>query len=108
MFGLIRLTLFQTEYGISSGPGAEEGEDLARARAISSRRRGTTLGCLKSLPRGGGGGLGGKKGSSQAFVVDTGSSAPGMGGKRGVFLGVTNCLAVHMLCGVVLARKSAQ
>jgi len=34
--GFMRLTLFHTEYGIPSGPGAEEGEDLERASLISS------------------------------------------------------------------------
>ena len=34
-------TLFQTEYGTPSGPGAEVGEDLARVAAISALVRGT-------------------------------------------------------------------
>jgi len=38
--GLMRLTFFHTEYGIPSGPGAEEGENLKRASLISSSVRG--------------------------------------------------------------------
>ena len=41
--GLTAFTFFQTEYGTPSGPGAEEGEDLARAAAISSLLRGPQL-----------------------------------------------------------------
>ena len=37
-------TLVQTEYGTLSGPGVKEGEDLARAAAISSLMRGTAEG----------------------------------------------------------------
>ena len=52
--------------------------------------------------------LGGKKWSSRAWLILTGSEVPGREGNLGVFLGATNCLAVQMLFGEVLARKSAQ
>ena len=35
-----------------------------------------------------------------------GESASGSEGKRGVLRGATNFLAVHMSCGVVLARNA--
>jgi len=59
--GFILLTLFQTEYGIPSGPGAEVGEHLESADDISSGVRGGAVLC--GLSRGGGekGSLGGKK-----------------------------------------------
>ena len=41
-------------------------------------------------------------------MISTGELASGRLGKRGVLRGVTNFFAVHMLWGVVLARKSAQ
>ena len=101
-------TFFQTEYGIPSGPGAEEGEDLARAAAISSLVRGSADGWGWRRPRVGSSGLGGKKWSRRALLISTGESAPGRSGKRGVLRGVTNFFAVQMLWGVVLARKSLQ
>jgi len=42
--GLMRFTLFHTEYGTPSGPGAEEGELLARASLMSSTVRRTAEG----------------------------------------------------------------
>ena len=54
-------TFFQTEYGTPSGPGAEEGEDLARAAATSSLVRGGAEGCWWRRPRVGSSGFGGKK-----------------------------------------------
>jgi len=42
------------------------------------------------------------------LFIETGSEAPGREGNLGVFLGATNCLAVLMLFGEILARKSAQ
>ena len=91
-----------------SGPGAEEGEHLLRAFFISSEERGTAFPCGKSLPLGGGCGLGGKKCWRRASFMVVGVSAPGSVGNRGVFQGATYCLAVQMFWGVVLARKSAQ
>jgi len=40
--------------------------------------------------------------------MDNGSVTPGRDRNRGVFLGATNCLEVHMLGDVILVRKSAQ
>ena len=101
-------TLFQTEYGTPSGPGAEEGEDLARAAAISSLVRGTAEGCRWRRPGIGSSGFGGKKWVRRASLISTGELAPGRSGNRGVLRGVTNFFAVQMLWGVVLARKSVQ
>jgi len=58
---LIRLTFFHTAYGILSGPGAEEGEDLGRASLISSLVRGVAEGLLFRGPLLCRGSLGGKK-----------------------------------------------
>jgi len=40
--------------------------------------------------------------------MEIGSEGLGREGNLGVFLGATSCLAVQMLFGEVLARKSAQ
>ena len=106
--GLMRFTFFHTEYGIPSGPGAEEGELLERASLISSFVRGGAEGFLARRPLLGRGVFGGKKWFRSALLIETGSSASGREGNLGVFLGATNCLAVQMLSGVVFARKSAQ
>ena len=106
--GLVVFTLFQTEYGTQSGPGAEEGEDLARAAAISSLVRGTAEGFRWRRPRVGSSGFGGKKWSRMALLISARELAPGRSGNRGVLRGVTNFFAVQMSCGVVLARKLVQ
>ena len=106
--GLVVFTFFQTKYGTPSGPGAEEGEDLARAAAISSLVRGTAKGCQWRQPRVGSSAFGGKKWSRRALLISTGELAPGISGNRGVLRGVTNFFAVQILWGVVLARKSVQ
>ena len=51
---------------------------------------------------------GGKKWSSSAWLILTGSEAPGREGNLGVFLGATSCLALQMLFGQILERMSAQ
>ena len=51
---LVILTLFQTEYGTPSRPGAEEVEDLARVAAISSLVRGRLRGVGGGGPVSGG------------------------------------------------------
>ena len=51
--------------------------------------------------------LGGQKWSSSTWLILTGSVPPGREGNLGVLLGATSCLAVQMLFGEVLARKSA-
>ena len=54
-------TFFHTEYGTPSGPGAEEGEDLARALEISSLVSGTAEGSRWRGSLGWSTGLGAKK-----------------------------------------------
>ena len=106
--GLTAFTVFHTEYGTPSGPGAETGEDLASAAAISSLVRGSAEGWRWRRSRVGSSGFGGKKWSRRALFSSCGEVALGRSGKRGVLRGGTNFLAVHMLWGVVLARKSVQ
>ena len=101
-------TLFQTEYGTPSGPGAEEGEDLARAAAISSLVTGTAEGYLCRRLRVGSSGFVGKKWAWRASLISSGESAPGRSGNCGVFQGVTNFFAVQMFWGLVLATISVQ
>ena len=95
------------EYGIPSGPGAEDGEDLQRASLISSLVRGVTEGFYCTRPMLGRGSLGGKKLSRWALLIATGFEASGREGNLGVFLGATNCLAFQMLFREVFARISA-
>jgi len=106
--GLMRVTFFHTEYGIPSGPGAEEGELLERASLISSFVRGEADGFFARHPLLRRGFLGGKKWFRSALLIATGSEASGREGNLGVFLGATNCLAVQILSREVFARKSAQ
>jgi len=106
--GLTRLTRFHTEYGIPSGPGAEEGEDLERASLISFLERGIAEGSFVRLPLPGRGFLGGKRWSSGVLVIATGSEGQWREGNLQICLGATSCLAVQMLFGEVFARKSAQ
>jgi len=63
--GLILLTCFQVEYGIPSGPGAEVGEHLESAAAISSVVKGGAVLWGLSLSGGVKGSLGEKKWSSR-------------------------------------------
>ena len=102
------LIFFQTEYGTPSGPGADVGEDLARAALISSLVSGMAEGCWWRRARSGSSGFGGKKWFRRAVLISTGDSAPGRSGNRGVLRGATNFFAVQMLWRVVLARKSVQ
>ena len=59
--GLLRWTFFHTEYGIWSGPGAEEFEDLARTLEISSGVTGWYESYLWRVRGGAGWVRGGKK-----------------------------------------------
>ena len=106
--GSMLITLFKTEDGTPSGSGAEEGEDLASAAAISSLVSGTAEWLRWRRPLGGSSAFGGKMWLRRASLISTGELAPGNSGKRGVFLGATNFFAVQILWGVVFARKSAQ
>jgi len=65
-------------------------------------------GSLMGRPLLGRGSWGGKKRSSSPLLIVTGSQAPGREGNLGVFLWATSCLAVQMLFGEVLVRKSAR
>ena len=58
-----------------SGPRAEEGEDLERARLISSPVRGVAEGFFFRRPLLGRGSLGGKKWSRSALLIATGPEA---------------------------------
>jgi hypothetical protein len=60
--GAALLIRFQTPYGMESGPGAEEGEEDARAAAISDGSKGEESVYGRSIRQGGGWGLGGKNG----------------------------------------------
>jgi len=102
----MRLTFFQTKYGMPFGPGAEEGEDLLSGSLISSLVRWSPDGSCDRHPLEGRGSFDGKKGARRALLMVTGSEAPGREGN--VFLLAMNCLAVQMFWVLVLARKSAQ
>jgi len=108
MLALIRLTLFHTEYGTPLGLGAQVGKDLAIASLTLSLARGTSEGSCVRRPLCSRGSLGGKKRSNNALLIVTGLEAPGREGNLELFLGAKNCLAVQMLFGEVLERKSAQ
>jgi len=90
------------------GPGAEEREDLERASLISSPVRGVAEAFFFNRPLLGRGSLGGKKWSRNALLIATRLEASGSEGNLGVFVQTTSCLAVHMLFGEVLGRKSAE
>jgi len=74
-----------------SGPGAEEGEDLESASLISPFVRGVAEGFFLRRPLLGRGSLGGRKWSSSALLIATGSETLGREGNLGVFLGATSC-----------------
>ena len=95
-------------YGVwdPSGPGAEEGEDLARVWVISSLERGRAEGALLRRPLQGMMPLRGKKWSCSTLVIVTGSEASRRERNLGAWLWVTSCLAVQMVFGEVLARRS--
>jgi len=75
---------------------------------MSSSVRGLAEGFFFRRPLLGRGSLGGKKWSRSALLIATGPKALAREGNLGVSLGVTSCLAVHMLFREVFARKSAQ
>ena len=61
MSGAMRCRDFQTEYGMVSGPGAEEGEHFVKAAEISSAERAVQSAKGRRMERRGHGGCGGKK-----------------------------------------------
>ena len=105
--GVTRCTFFQTELGVMSGPGAEDGDERARARLISSaantgqsvNRSRMELGVLTGLP--------GKKWSSKALLSSGGVVAPGSSGKGGG-RPTANFFTVQTVCGVAVARNVDQ
>ena len=98
--GFTVFTFFQTEYGTPSGPGADEGEDLARAAVISSLVSGTAEGCWWRRPLSGSLGLGGKKWFRRASLISARELAQGDQGIAG-FCGerqissLTNVVGCH-------------
>ena len=82
-WGAVRCTLFQTELGIVSGPGADDGEERARALLISSGAsgrhslNGSRMVSVNPV------GSPGKKWSRRALLSSGGVEAPGRSGKRG-------------------------
>ena len=91
-----------------SGPGAEEGDEWARALPISSAASaGQSLnGSRTELkdPIG----LPGKKWSSRALLSSGGVVAPGNSGKRGGGRPTANLFAVQTVCGVAVAKNVDQ
>ena len=81
---------------------------MERAILISSDVRGTAVGFLLRWPLLGRGSLEEKKWSSTALLIATCPEASGREGNLGVYHGATSCLAVQMLFGEALARKSAR
>ena len=81
---------------------------MERASLISSIVSGGAEGFFVRRPVAGRGSLGGKKWFRSVLLIATRSVASGREGNLGVFLGASNCLAVHMLFGETFARKSAQ
>ena len=91
-----------------SGPGAEDGDERARALLISSAASAgqsvngsrMELGVLTGSP--------GKKWSRRALLSSGGVVAPGSSGKRGGGRPTANFFAVHTVCGVAVARNADQ
>jgi len=82
----MRFTFFHTEYGIPSGPGADQGELLERASLISSLVRGGAEGFFVRRPLLGRGLLGGKKVIQECVVDCYGVGSIREGGKAGGLL----------------------
>jgi len=91
-----------------SGPGADNGDDLARALPTSSTASaGQSLNgsrmeskCLAGSP--------GKKWLRRALLSSIGVVAPGSSGKPGGGRPKANFFAVHTDCGVAEAKKADQ
>src|SRR5207253_3857060 len=96
MSGLMLWTFFQTPYGIWSGPGAEELEDLERALCTSSLSSGGT--CLKRRRIEGdvGESFGGKKWRRRESLISRGVVALGREGNRSGGFPTASFLAVQM------------
>ena len=106
--GATRCILFHTELGIMSGPGADDGEDWARALPTSSAARAGQSVNGSRMESTGLSGSPGKKWLRRALLSSTGVTAPGSSGKRGGGRPTANFFAVQIVCGVAVARKAAQ
>ena len=104
----ILLTSFKVEYGILSGSGAEVGEHLERADAMSSVVRGGAVRCGLRLDGGENCSLGGKKWSSRTLFICWGVSGSGREGKHGCARPYANLLAVNRFWGVAVNNKEDQ
>jgi len=101
-------TLFQTEFGIASGPVADDWVERARALltspGVSGRQslNGSRIvsESLAGSPR--------KKWSRSAVLSSGGVEAPGSSGKWGGGRPMANLLAVHTDWGVAEAKKEDQ
>ena len=99
---------FHTEYGIVSGPGAEEGEDLDRTLTTSSGETGGTSAKTGHRVLVGGGAWAGKKCCIRASLTSSGESAPGMEGNLEAWAPVAMRLAFQTVRWSVERRKSPQ
>jgi len=91
-----------------SGPGADDGDDRARALTIASAASaGQSLNGSRMESKGLVGSPG-KKRFRRALLSSNGVVAPGSSGKRGGGRPTAHFFAVHIVCGVAVARKADQ
>jgi len=108
MCGAVLLIVLHTEFGMVSGPEADDGEEHARAHSISvATSSGHSLNGRR-MEAVGARGASGKKRYRRALFSLSGAEAPGSSGKRGGGRLIANFLAVHTVCGVAVARKELQ
>ena len=79
-FATLRWTVFHTVYGIVSGPGAEEGEELNSTQIISSLVTVGTFPKTRQSVLQGGWAWAGKISSIRESLTSSGESAPGRDG----------------------------
>jgi len=108
MWGATRCTLFHTELGVMSGPGADDGDDRARARPTSSAPKSWQSANGKRMVSLGPGGSPGKKWSRSALLSSLGVLAPGSSGNRGGGRPTANFCAAQTDWGVADTRKEDQ
>jgi len=101
-------TLFQTKLGIASGPGADDGEERARALLTSSGPSGRHSLNGSGMVSENLVGSPGKKWARSALLSSGGAEPPGSSGKRGGGRQKANLLAVHPVGGVAVAKKEDQ
>ena len=107
-WGATLFILFHTELGVMSGPGADEGEDLARALLISSAASARQSLNGSRMESKGLAGSPGKKWLSRAVLSSIGDVVPGSSGNLGGGRPTANFFAVQTICGVAVARKADQ